>query len=599
MSRGEHIDSILKTLPDDPGVYQYFNEEGIIIYVGKAKNLKNRVRSYFNKQVYENRKTEILVSQIVDIKYIIVESEYDALLLENSLIKKYQPRFNISLKDDKSYPWICIKKENFPRVFQTRNVIRDGSEYFGPYASERVMYTVLDLIKQMFPIRNCRLNLTQENIEKKKFTVCLEYHIGNCKAPCVGYQSEHSYDEMIAHIRNILKGNLNDVTKHLKELMSRFADTYQFEEAQEIKEKIEHIEKYRAKSSVVSAEINNVDVFSCEDDGNSFYINYLKVNSGSIVQVYTIELKRKLEETKEEMLLLGVIELRTKFESTSNEVILPFEIELTTEKIKQTIPQRGEKKQLLELSERNVKYFKLDKLKQIEIKDPQQHADRVMNQMMKDLRMKELPFHIECFDNSNFQGAFPVSAMVCFKNTKPSKADYRHFNVQSVEGPNDFDTMREVIRRRYSRVLEDNLPMPQLIIIDGGKGQLSVAVEELEKLGLIGRVTVIGIAKRLEEIYYPGDQLPLYIDKKSETLKLIQHLRNEAHRFGITHYRKRHRKDLVKTELQNIDGVGEATATDLLKHFKSVKKIKEATIEQLEEIIGKARAERVFVYFHS
>lgn len=598
MDRSEHIQQILSSLPDSPGIYQYFDAEGKIIYVGKAKNLKNRVSSYFNKIQYENRKTLVLVKNIADIKFIVVNNEMEALLLENSLIKKHQPRFNVLLKDDKTYPWICIKKEPFPRVFPTRKKIKDGSEYFGPYTSVKSMKTVLDLVKQLYPIRTCQLKLDKESIDKKKFKVCLEYHIGNCKGPCEGKQTEQDYLEMITQIRTIVRGNITEVSKQLKQLMHQYATQYMYEQAQEIKEKLDHLERFREKSVVVHPDIDNVDVFSIESDVKSAYINFIKIQSGAVTQSHTIELKKKMDETDAELLVLGMVELRQLYASESTEIILPMEVDLEIPGVKMTVPQRGDKKLLIELSERNLKYFKLDKLKQLEVKDPQQHADRILEQMKKDLRMQVLPQHIECFDNSNFQGAYPVSAMVCFKDAKPSKKDYRHFNVKTVVGPDDFATMKEVLTRRYSRLLEENAPLPQLIVIDGGKGQLGMAVEVLDELGLRGKITVIGIAKRLEEIYYPGDSLPLYIDKKSETLKVIQYMRNEAHRFGITHYRKRHRKALVTSELENIEGVGEATTTDLLKHFKSVKRIKEASVKELEEVVGLSRAQKVFGYFH-
>ncbi len=599
MDQDQKIKDLLKSLPEVPGIYQYFDREGKIIYVGKAKNIKNRVSSYFNKIQYENRKTQVLVKNIADIRFIVVNNEMESLLLENTLIKKHQPRFNVQLKDDKTFPWICIKKEPFPRIFPTRKKVKDGSEYFGPYTSVKTMRAVLDLIKQLYHIRTCQLKLTKENIEAKKFKVCLEYHIGNCKGPCENKQTEEEYLQMIAQIRNIVKGNVNDVARQLKKMMQELSEKYQFEEAQQIKDKLDYLEKFKDKNVVVHPDIDDVDVFSVESDTKFAYVNYLKILSGAIVQGHTIELKKKMDESDEELLLLGMIELRNLFLSDSKEMILPFEVDLEIPGVKITVPQRGDKKLLLELSQRNVKYFKLDKLKQLEIKDPQSHADRIMETMMKDLRMQELPKHIECFDNSNFQGAFPVSAMVCFKDAKPSKKDYRHYNIKTVEGPDDFATMKEVLTRRYTRLLEENQPLPQLIVIDGGKGQLSMAVEVLDELGLRGKITVIGIAKKLEEIFYPGDSFPLYIDKRSETLKVIQQMRNEAHRFGITHYRKRHQKSLIKTELEDIEGIGEATATELLRHFKSVKKIKEATVEELEEVVGLSRAKKVHAFFHS
>lgn len=598
MEKKPELAAQLKSLPEAPGIYQFLDKDGKMLYVGKAKNLKNRINSYFNKQIYENGKTRLLVKNIDKITWIVVNNELEALLLENTLIKKYQPRFNVMLKDDKTYPWICVKNEPFPRVFPTRNMIKDGSEYFGPYASVKMMRTVLDLCKQLYPIRTCNLSLTNENISKKKFKVCLEYHIGNCKGPCEGLQNEEEYLQMINDIRQILKGNIQDLIKHQKQLMQTHASNYAFEEAHEVKLRLEQLEKFKQKIMIVNPDINQVDVFSAKDDGDSFYINCLRIQSGSIVQSHTIELKRRLEETADELFSLGIFELRSLFKSQSKEIIVPFIPESKIPNVEYTVPQRGDKKMLLDLSFRNLEYFIQDKLKQLSIKDPEAHSQRILEQMKKDLRLQELPVHIECFDNSNFQGAYPVSAMVCFKNAKPSKKDYRRFNVKTVQGPNDFDTMKEVIYRRYSRLLDEDGELPQLIVIDGGKGQLNAALEVLEQLGLRGKITVIGIAKRLEEIYYPEDPIPLYIDKKSETLKIIQHLRNEAHRFSITHYRKRHQKELIRSELETIKGVGKKTAEALLKKFKSVKQIKDATLEELGEEIGDHKAKIVWQYFH-
>jgi len=598
MEKNPQLAAQLKSLPEAPGVYQFWDKDEKILYVGKAKNLKNRVNSYFSKQIYESGKTRLLVKNIARITWIVVNNELDALLLENTLIKKHQPRFNVNLKDDKTYPWICIKKEPFPRVFSTRRMVKDGSEYFGPYASVKMMRTVLDLCKQLYPLRTCNLALTSENISKKKFKVCLEYHIGNCKGPCEGHQREEDYRQMVNDIRQILKGNIQDLIRHQKQQMQTHASNYAFEEAHAIKLRLEQLEKFKQKTMIVNPDIDQVDVFSIKEDGNSVYINYLRILSGSIVQSHTLELKKRMDETAAELLSLGIFELRSMFESQSKEIIVPFMPETEIPDVAYTIPQRGEKKTLLNLSFRNLGYFIQDKLKQLSVKDPEAHSQRILQQMMKDLRMQELPVHIECFDNSNFQGAYPVSAMVCFKNARPSKKDYRHFNIKTVQGPNDFDTMKEVIYRRYSKLIEEGGELPQLIVIDGGKGQLGAAVEILDQLGLRGKITVIGIAKRLEEIYYPGDSLPLYIDKKSETLKVIQHLRNEAHRFGITHYRKRHQKGLIRSELESIEGVGSKTVEALLKKFKSVKRIKETTIEELAEDIGNHKAQIIWQYFH-
>lgn len=585
-----------KSFPTNPGVYQYYDKDGKILYVGKAKNLKNRVSSYFRQQ-HENRKTQILVNKIDEIKYIITETEYDALLLENNLIKQYSPRYNILLKDDKTYPWICIKKEPFPRIFPTRHKIKDGSEYFGPYASVKIMHTMLALIREMYHVRTCSLALSEESIAQKKFKPCLEFHIGNCKAPCVGKQSQAEYLQMMQEIRQIIKGNFSDVAKELKKLMLHYADVYDFEQAQSIKEKLEALEKYRSKSVIVGAEIHNVDVFSIEVEKDTAYINYLRISSGAIVQGHTMEMKRHLDETPEELLSIGILEIRSRYESESSEIIVPFMPDVTFPDIKYSIPQRGDKKTLLELSQRNVKYYILEKRKQLAIKDPEKNTMRILEGMQKDLRLTELPRRIECFDNSNFQGDYPVSAMVCFVDAKPSKKDYRHFNVKSVKGPDDFATMRETIFRCYSRRIEEGGEMPQLIVVDGGKGQLSAALDALADLNLRGKVPILGIAERLEELFFPGDPLPLYLDKRSETLKVIQHLRNEAHRFGITHYRKRHQKDLIKSELEGIPGIGKTTSEALLSQFKSVAKIKTTSLAQLSEVAGPSKAKIVFDYF--
>lgn len=597
MVKPEHIQALLRSLPDNPGVYQYYDENGKIIYVGKAKNLKKRVLSYFNKEQFENGKTQVLVKKIADIKFIIVNTELDALLLENNLIKKYQPRYNVMLKDDKTYPWICIKNERFPRVFPTRTVIRDGSLYFGPYANVRVMHTLLDLVRQLFPLRNCNLNLTPENIEAGKFKVCLEYHIGNCKAPCVAKETEEEYNQKIAAIKDIVKGNSNVVAKHLRTILQEAVEKMEFEKAQLIKEKIDLLDKFQSKSTVVHPSVTNVDVYSIITDERSGYVNFFRIMNGSIIQSHTIELKKKLEESPEELLTLAIIELRDRFDSNAKEIVVPFEIELQLPDVSFTVPQRGDKKQLLELSERNVEYFRRDKIKQESLVDPERHTKRILEQMKKDLHLTEEPRHIECFDNSNFQGAYPVAAMTVFKDAKPSKKDYRHFNIKTVEGPDDFASMEEIIYRRYKRVLDEKLDMPQLIVIDGGKGQLSSALESLEKLGLRGKVGIIGIAKRLEEIYFPGDPIPMYLDKRSETLKIIQQIRDEAHRFGITHHRSKRDKGTLKTELTEIKGISDTTAKKLLSHFKSVKNVKEATEAELTEVVGKAKAKMVIDFY--
>ncbi len=591
------IDIQLQTLPDGPGVYQFFNKDGKIIYVGKAKNLKKRVSSYFHKN-HEYGKTRVLVKKIESIKHIVVPTETDALLLENNLIKKYQPRYNVMLKDDKSYPWICIKNERFPRVFPTRNLIKDGSEYFGPYTSMKTVRTLLDLIKGLYLLRTCNYDLSKEKIEAGKYKVCLEYHLGNCKGPCEDYQSLQEYDRQIEAIREIIKGNFKDSLNQFKAQMKSLAEEMRFEEAQKIKEKIDVLENYQAKSTVVNPKISNVDVFSIVSDDSFGYVNFLQLSYGSIIRAHTVEMKKKLDESDEELLELAVVELRTRFNSQSKEIYLPFKVDVP-EGVKITIPKLGDKKRILELSERNAKFYRQERFKQIKIVDPDRHVKRIMGQMKKDLRLSEEPRHIECFDNSNIQGTNPVAACVVFKDGKPSKKEYRHFNIKTVTGPDDFASMEEVVHRRYKRLLAEDEPLPQLIVIDGGKGQLSSALKSLDRLGLRGKIAIIGIAKRLEEIYYPGDSIPMYLDKKSETLKIIQHLRNEAHRFGITFHRNKRSKAAISSELENIEGIGEKTANDLLKKFKSVKRIKEASLDEIEAVIGKSKAEKVFSAFQT
>ncbi|HAP70506.1 MAG TPA: excinuclease ABC subunit C, partial [Flavobacteriales bacterium] len=536
--------------------------------------------------------------KIRDIKFIVVESELDALLLENNLIKEYQPRYNVLLKDDKTFPWICIKKEPYPRIFPTRRIVKDGSQYFGPYANVKMMHTLLDLIRQLYPLRTCNLKLTQENIQAEKFKVCLEYHIGNCKGPCIDEQTEENYERAIQNIKKIIKGNVREVREHLHMLMSESAEKLEFEQAQILKEKLDTLVKFQSRSTVVSPIVDDADVFSIVSDVKSAYVNYMKVIEGAIVQAHTIELKKKLEETDEELLQMAVIELSQRFDSNAKEYILPFELDLEIPGVNITVPQRGDRSKLLKLSERNALTYKRDKDKQTEILDPERNVTRIMEQMQKDLRMTVQPRHIECFDNSNIQGDFPVAAMVCFRNGKPYKSDYRHYNIKTVVGPDDFASMEEVVLRRYKRMLEEGLSLPQLIVIDGGKGQLSSAVKSLELLGLRGKITIIGIAKRLEEIYFPGDSVPLYIDKRSESLKIIQYARNEAHRFGITHHRNKRAKATVKTELTDIKGISFKGSEQLLLKFRSVKKVKEATEEELTEAVGKAKAKAVFEHFH-
>jgi excinuclease ABC subunit C len=594
----EQIKINLSTLPDKPGVYQYYDQVGNLIYVGKAKSLKKRVSSYFQKDLYENRKTAILVRNIEEIRTIVVETELDALLLENNLIKEYQPKYNIQLKDDKTYPWLVVTNEAFPRIFPTRKMFKDGSSYFGPYSSVKMMNTLLEVVKQIYQLRTCKLNLSKENIQKNKFSVCLEYHIGNCKAPCVGKQSTEDYDNTISNIKEIIKGNTSKVIRFLKDQMQNHVEKMQFEEAQEIKNKLDILENYQSKSTVVSPTVSHCDVFSFYEKEELFYVNYIHVVNGAIIKSHSVEVKSKLDESNEDILSQVILRLRNTFESDSKEVIVPFEIELGLPNVFITIPQRGDKVKLLELSLRNAKYFALERNKHKELADPERHTKRILEQIKKDLRLTELPVHIECFDNSNFQGDQPVSACVVFKNAKPSKADYRHFIVKTVEGPNDFATMEEVVYRRYKRLIAENQELPQLIIVDGGKGQLSSAVLSLKKLGIFGKVAVVGIAKRLEEIFFPGDSIPLYIDKKSESLKVIQQLRNEAHRFGITHHRKRLSKKTIRTELTEIKGISDKTAEKLLIHFKSVNKIKTSTEKELEAVVGLAKAKLVFNFYN-
>ena len=585
----------IKTLPNEPGVYQYFDKEDVIIYVGKAKNLKKRVASYFNKN-HENGKTRVLVKKIVRIKHIVVNTETDALLLENNLIKKYKPRYNVLLKDDKSYPWLCIKKERFPRVFMTRRVIKDGSEYFGPYTSIKTVRVLLDLIKELYPLRTCKYDLSHQNINEGKYKVCLEYHLKNCKGACEGLETESHYNNSIVEIRNIIKGNFKESLEKFNEMMLSFAENMEFEEAQKIKEKLYLLSNYQSKSTIINPSINNVDVFSIISDETHGYANFLKISNGSIIQSHTTEIKKKLDETDKELLELFIVEIRQRFDSQSPEIYVPFKVDLG-ETLKVTVPKLGDKKRIVELSERNAKYYRQEQFKQVQIVDPDRHVKRIMSQMKKDLRLSVEPRHIECFDNSNIQGTNPVAACVVFKDGKPSKKDYRHYNIKTVDGPDDFASMEEVVYRRYKRLLEEEAPLPQLIIVDGGKGQLSSGLKALDSLGLRGKIAIIGIAKRLEEIYYPGDPIPLYLDKKSETLKITQYLRNEAHRFGITFHRNKRSKSAIKSELEQIPDVGAQTITTLLRKFKSAKRVKEASLEELKEVIGNARAIKVYEYF--
>ncbi len=588
---------ILNRIPENPGIYQYLDEDGIIIYVGKAKNLKKRVSSYFNKNHDDSPKTRILVRKIRDIKYIVVDTEDDALLLENNLIKQYRPRYNVMLKDDKTYPSICIKKEPFPRVFQTRNIIQDGSEYFGPYSSVHMVRSLLSLFRHLYPIRTCKLSLLQSEIAKKKYRVCLEYHIKKCEAPCIGLQSEEKYLKNIEDVRNILNGNIYNVSKQLVNEMRSLSEQLKFEEANIIKEKYTYLEQYRSKSTIVNTGLHNIDVFAYDEIPSSSIINYLALVNGSIVRGFTIEYKRNLEENKEEILSTAIFELRKRFNSHSKEIIVQFNPEILPEGVTATIPAKGDKKKILDFSIQNVQQYKIDLLKQQEKLNPEQRTTRILTSVKKDLYLNDLPLHIECFDNSNIQGAFPVSSCVVFKNAKASKKDYRHFNIKTVEGPNDFASMEEVITRRYKRMLDEGEKLPQLIIVDGGKGQLSSAVNALKNLNIENRLNIIGIAKNLEELFFPNDSIPLYLDKNSETLKLIQQMRDEAHRFGITHHRNLRSKNQIKSELDSIKGIGEKTKMALLNKFKSIKKIREATLNELIEVIGESKSKVIKTYF--
>lgn len=587
----------IKVLPNAPGVYQYFDKDDKILYVGKAKNLKKRVASYFNK-VHDSAKTNVLVKKIVAIKHIVVETETDALLLENNLIKSYQPRYNILLKDDKTYPWICIKKERFPRVFSTRKLIKDGSLYYGPYPNTKTVYALLDLIRDLFDLRSCSYDLSKENVDSGKYKVCLEYHIKNCKGACEGYEFEEEYMAKIDAVKAILKGNFKTSLAHLQKRMEIFASRLEFEMAQQVKLKIEALQNYQSKSTIVSPKISNVDVFSIVSDESYAYVNFLQLSLGSIVRSHTMEVKKKMDEKDEDILPLIITEIRQRFVSNSTEILVPFSIDIG-ENLKVVVPKLGDKKKVLDLSLRNAKYFRIDKLKQAKIVDPDRHTNRLMATMKSDLRLSHEPRHIECFDNSNIQGSHPVAACVVFKDGKPSKKDYRHFNIKTVEGPDDFASMEEVVFRRYKRLLAEGKSLPQLIVIDGGKGQLSSALKSIDVLGLRGKIAIIGIAKRLEELYYPGDSAPLYLNKKSETLKVIQYLRNEAHRFGIEHHRNKRSKSATESDLNNIEGVGEQTLVKLIKEFKSVTRIKKLSLDELTNIVGKSKANKIWSYYHS
>jgi len=584
-------------LPHKPGVYRFYDKTDTIIYVGKAKDLRKRVSSYFNRDRYESGKTAMLVRKIVAVKHIVVSNEYEALLLENSMIKEHQPKYNIQLRDDKTYPWICIKRERFPRIFPTRNVVKDGSEYFGPYANVKKMKSVLEIVQKIHKVRTCNLALTEQNIQGGKFKICLEYHIGNCLGPCEGNQTEASYNQSIDEIRGIIKGNVDGVIKSFKQKMQEAAAALDFEAASEYKKNIDILDSYQSKSVVVNPTIENVDVISVISDDVFCYLNYMRIVKGAVIQSHSVEFKRKLEETEEDLMLMTLAEMQQLFQSDAKEVISSVETTAVWEHCYFHVPQRGDKKALIDFSLRNARFYMMDRQKAQEKVDPERHSKRVMKQIQDDLHMTMLPQHIECFDNSNFQGSFPVAACVVFKNAKPSKEDYRHFNIKTVEGPNDFASMEEVIYRRYKRLMDENQPLPQLIIVDGGKGQLSSAVKSLDMLGLRGRITIIGIAKRLEEIFFPDDPIPLYIDKRSESLKVIQRLRNEAHRFGITHHRNKRSKNAFNSELLEIPGIGEKTAKELIRTLYSIERIKKLTQPQLEEHVTKAQAKAIFEYF--
>ncbi len=593
LSKIAPIKNKIKILPEAPGVYKYFDVDGTIIYIGKAKNLKKRVSSYFTKNHYENRKTKILVGKIWNVNVTVVPTEMDALLLENSLIKEFQPKYNINLKDDKSFPLIKITKERFPKIYPMRNPLKDGSSYFGPYANVKLMKIVLDLCKQLYPTRNCNYTLSDKNIKAKKFKVCLEYQIGNCRGACEGLETEEEYNESIKHIKHILRGNLREVKDHLKSKMDRASADWQFEEAEKYKKRLDILDKYQSRSTVVNHRINDVDVLNISENERYAYINYLRISGGIIIQSKNLELKKKMDESTEKLLEIAYGEI-SSFNQSTEEIIVPIPLHLEGNFI---VPSAGDKKKLLQLSKRNAELYSIEKTNQYEKVNPDLKVERILSTIKKDLRLKDLPVHMECFDNSNIQGAFPVSACVVFKNGKPSKKDYRHFNIKTVEGPNDFASMYEALTRRYKRMLDEKQSLPQLIIIDGGKGQLSSSVSALKDLNIYGQIAIVGIAKRLEEIYYPDDSLPLYIDKKSESLKVIQHMRDEAHRFGITHHRNRRSKGTIVSKLTQIKGIGDETAAELLRVFKSVSKIKKTPVEELGAIVGPSKASLIKNFF--
>ena len=594
----EERQHFLRNLPEKSGVYRYYNEEGQIIYVGKAKNLKRRVSSYFNK-VQDSPKTRLLVSRIRDIRFTVTDSEYDALLLENNLIKKYQPRYNILLKDDKTYPWICVKNEPFPRILSTRKRLNDGSRYFGPYSSVRTMNLLLEILRDLYPFRSCNLQLTPENIAAGKFRTCLDFHIKKCKAPCTGLQDEAEYQENIRHAIRIIEGDIKAVLKEMRAEMMRHAAEWEFEKAQEIKQQIGLLENYQAKSTVVNPSIHDTTVFGFTEDEDSAFISYFKVMNGAIIQTQNLEVRKRIEECKEDMLAMAVIELRNRADDHTREILLPFPVQTEFKEAKTLVPKAGDKFQLLQLAQRNAAAFMQEEHNRRELLESGRLSNRLLQKMKKELMLPKEPAHIECFDNSNLLGQYAVGAMVCFRNGKPSKKEYRIFNIKTVHQADDYATMKEVLTRRYTRLMEEGIPLPDLILVDGGKGQISAALEALEAMGIADKVSLLGLAERLEDIYRPNDPVPLCVDKKSETQRVLQHLRDEAHRFGITRYRKLHSKGLVNTELTVIQGIGKETADKLLRLFHSVNGVKKAELPELEKAIGPAKGKTVWQYFHA
>lgn len=596
----EDYKELLPNIPKEPGVYRFIDKDDVILYVGKAKNIRNRVSNYFGDKKQAYYKTKLLVKHAVRLEFTVVETEQDALLLENTLIKKFQPRYNVSLKDGKSYTYLCIKNERFPRIFFTRRVIRDGSTYFGPYTSKYRTKIIFELVKKLFPLRTCTLNLNEKSIQEGKFKVCLEYHIKNCKGPCVGFESEDSYNEKIEQIKHLMKGNFKLVKDYISDQMAQYAEDLDFENAQILKDKLEAFEDYQAKSTVVSHTIRDLDVFAIATDEKYAYVNYMKIINGALMNTDTLEMEMNLNNNESDLLSIAIVNLREKFNSICDEVVVSEEVVMAEDNIQVTIPKIGDKRKLLDLAEKNLSYYMLQKRKDAATRATKQTPlERVLTTMRDDLQMEELPYHIECFDNSNLGGSYPVASCVVFKNTKPSKKDYRHFKIKTVEGPNDFASMEEIVYRRYKRLMDEGKSLPQLVVIDGGKGQLSATMNSIDALGLRGKMTIIGIAKRLEEIFFPEDPIPLYINKKSESLKIIQQLRNEAHRFAITFHRDLRSKGFLQTELTQIEGVGEKTAEQLLQHFGSVKTIKKTDLETLQSIGGKSVGKKIFDFFNT